>query len=112
MSEISISDAELQAYVDERLADDRRGEVERYLAAHAEESQRLAAYRAQGEKLRAAFAPVLDEPIPDRLAQASRPRGARLLRIAAAFALVALGMAAYGIASAVAVRYANWGNER
>ena len=28
------------------------------------------------------------------------------------FALVALGMAAYGVATAIAVRYANWGVER
>lgn len=91
MSEIAISEAEFQAYVDQRLHDDRRGEVERYLAAHAEDSQRLAAYRTQSEKLRAAFAPVLDEPIPEGLVQALRPRGAKLLRVAAAFALVALG---------------------
>jgi hypothetical protein len=28
------------------------------------------------------------------------------------FALIALGMAAYGAASVIAVRYANWGMER
>jgi len=28
------------------------------------------------------------------------------------FALVALGMVAYGVASVIAVRYANWGVER
>jgi anti-sigma factor RsiW len=91
MSAAPITEADLQAYVDARLPESRRAEIESFLAAHPEESSRLTAYRTQGERLRAAFAPVLDEPVPERLTQALRPRSARLLRAAAAFAFAVLG---------------------
>lgn len=91
MSQAPISEADLQAYVDARLPESRRSEIEGFLAARPEEAARLAAYRTQGERLRAAFAPVLDEPVPERLTRAVRPRSARVLRVAAALALTALG---------------------
>lgn len=91
MSATPITEADLQAYVDARLPESRRAEIESFLAAHPEESSRIAAYRTQGERLRAAFAPVLDEPVPERLTRALRPRSARVLRLAAAFAWIALG---------------------
>jgi anti-sigma factor RsiW len=91
MSALPIAEADLQAYVDARLPESRRLEVERFLDAHPEEAQRLAAYRAQNEELRSSFAAVLDEPVPERLMRALRPRGAVLWRAAAAFALLALG---------------------
>jgi anti-sigma factor RsiW len=91
MSETPITEADLQACVDARLPESRRAGIESFLAAHPEESSRIAAYRTQGERLRAVFAPVLDEPVPERLTRALRPRSARVLRLAAAFAWIALG---------------------
>jgi anti-sigma factor RsiW len=91
MSELPITEAELQAYVDARLPEGRCAEIDRYLAARPEEAQRVAAYRSQAEQLRGTFDPVLDEPVPERLIRAARPRRARVWRVAAAFALVGLG---------------------
>lgn len=91
MSTLPITESDLQAYVDGRLPESRRIDVEGFLGAHPEEGLRLAAYRTQSEQLRAAFAPVLDEPVPERLARALQPRRARWLRVAAALAFVALG---------------------
>jgi len=91
MSEISFTEAELQAYVDGRLPERRRAELEAYLAAHPEENARLAGYRAQAERLREVFAPVLDEPVPQRLAFASGPRRSRIVRVAAALGWIAIG---------------------
>ena len=91
MSELSFTEAELHEYVDGRLPERRRAELEAYLAAHPEEAARLAAYRAQAERLREVFAPVLDEPVPQRLTLASGPRRSRVVNIAASLAWVAIG---------------------
>ena len=93
MSESSFTEAELQGYVDGRLPEGRRAEVEAYLAAHPEEAARIAAYRTQTERLREVYAPVLDEAVPQRLALAVAPRRSRLARVAAAFAWIAVGVA-------------------
>ena len=82
-----ITEAELHAYIDGALPEARRGEVEVYLDRHPEDAERLAAYRAQDEALRALYDPVLDEPVPQRLLR----RPPRLMRYAAAVAWIALG---------------------
>ena len=69
MSQFPISEADLHAYLDDQLPAARRVEVEGYLAAHAEEAERLQAYRAQRDALRQLFDPVLDEPLPEALRQ-------------------------------------------
>jgi|SRR5688572_1137563 len=92
-----ISEADLQAYADERLAAERRAEVEAWLAARPEEMERIADYRRLHHELRAAYHPVLDEPVPEHLARlARRPRQWR--RLAGVAAWLALGMALGGIA--------------
>ncbi|MGH8673381.1 MAG: anti-sigma factor family protein [Burkholderiales bacterium] len=93
MSESSFTEAELQGYVDGRLPEGRRAEVEAYLAAHPEEAARIATYQTQTERLREVYAPVLDEAVPQRLALAVVPRRWRLVRVAAAFAWIAVGVA-------------------
>jgi anti-sigma factor RsiW len=70
----TVSEAELQAWVDGRLPSARRAAVDDYLAAHPQQAERLHAYRAQNVALRALFNPVLDETLPDALAQAPRRR--------------------------------------
>ena len=94
----SITEADLQAYVDGRLIDARRAEVEDWLAERSDEVARLAAYKELGERCRAAYAGVTAEPIPARIEQAwlPAPRGWR--RRAAVIALVLLIGAAGGAA--------------
>jgi anti-sigma factor RsiW len=62
-----ISEEELHAYVDDRLDAERRPAVLRYLQEHADVAQRIAAYSAQREGLRAALAPLAAEPVPPQL---------------------------------------------
>ena len=75
--ETQITDAELQAYADGRLGEERSRAVEAWLAARPEDAERVAAYRRLGEELRRAYDPVLDEPLPDWLARAPRRRNLR-----------------------------------
>ena len=62
-----VTEADLHAYVDGVLPTGRMAEVERYLAERPEEAARIAAYREHIEAIRRAFAPVLDEPVPDTI---------------------------------------------
>ena len=67
MSKLPITEADLHAYVDAELPDDRRAEVEDFLAAQPEEASRLFAYQAQKDALRQLFNPVLEESLPAEL---------------------------------------------
>ena len=67
MSKLPMTEDDLQAWVDGALPETRVGEVEEYLAAHPAEAERLHAYQAQKQALKAWFKPVLDEPLPERL---------------------------------------------
>ena len=96
-SELPITEADLQAYADGRLADARRAEVDAWLATHPHEVERLAGIRSQNEQLHALYDPVLDEPVPERLRDAAQraPRRRGLARVAGWMALgVALGVMA------------------
>jgi anti-sigma factor RsiW len=87
-----VTEADLQAYVDEQLPAARRGEVEAWLAENPVEQARIADYRRQNALLRTRFDGVLEEPVPERLAVAGRPRTRPLLRMAAAVAWLAIGV--------------------
>ena len=67
MSKLPITEADLHAYVDAELPDDRRAEVEDFLAAQPAEASRVFAYQAQKEALRQLFNPVLEESLPAEL---------------------------------------------
>jgi anti-sigma factor RsiW len=71
-----ISEAELHAYIDGQLTPERQREIEASLAQRPEEAQRVQHYRDQKRELRALFDPVLDEPLPQRVLDAARPRRA------------------------------------
>lgn len=92
MSNMTITETDLHAYVDGALPEARRTEVETYLAARPQETGRVQAYRRQNEELRRLFDPVLDEPAPERL---RLPLAARRrfspLRYAAVVAWIMLG---------------------
>lgn len=62
-----VSEMDLHAYVDGQLSDERRADVEAYLAEHPAEATRVEAYRQQNNALRALFDPVLQEPVPDHI---------------------------------------------
>src|SRR6185436_7659884 len=86
-----VTEEELHAYVDGELAADRRAAVERWLASHAEDAARVAAWRAQADAIRARYGAAADEPVParfdlDRLAR----QGRKWSRYAAAAAVAAL----------------------
>ncbi len=102
--ELPITDADLHAYADERLAAGRRAEVEAWLAAHPEDAERVASYRRLAEELRSFYEPVLAEPVPEQLEHAAsgkpRSRGARLrwrtLAIAATWTVFVAGLGVLG----------------
>ncbi len=62
-----IGDDDLQSLVDERLDAARRREVEAYLAEHPEARTRVDRLVDLGKEMRAAFAPIVAEPIPAQL---------------------------------------------
>jgi anti-sigma factor RsiW len=89
-----MNEVELQAYVDGRLEPERRAAVEAWLTAHPDEQERVAAYRHVNDALRAAYDPVLEEPVPTQL-QLRKPR---FRRFAVAAGLVAIGLTVGAIA--------------
>jgi anti-sigma factor RsiW len=87
-----IAEDDLQAFVDQALEPKRRSEVEAYLDGHPEAAARIRALVQQREALRAALAPVADEPLPPelnlaRLIEMRRRPFLPSLRIAAVAAL-------------------------
>jgi anti-sigma factor RsiW len=97
MSELPVTEADLQAYADGRLDDARRGAVEAWLAERPEEAERVAAYRELTEGLRDAYAPMLQEPTPERLVQLLRPK-AQWKRYATVAGWFVLGIAVGSVA--------------
>jgi len=90
-SELPITEADLQAYVDGRLAQARCAEVETWLATRPDEAERIAQLRGQRDALRAFYDPVLDEPVPERLTRlAARGPRARGFALAAGWAVLGL----------------------
>ncbi len=90
--ELPVTEAELQAYADQRLPEERREAVEAWLATRPEDSERVGAYRRLAEEMRALYDPVLLEPIPAGfLGGLARRRRRRIVAHAAGW--VALGAA-------------------
>ncbi|MBX3663243.1 MAG: anti-sigma factor [Burkholderiales bacterium] len=107
MSEIPVTESELQAHVDGRLPAGRAAEVEAWLAQHPEDAQRITAYRRQDAALRAAFDPLLAEALPPRLHPGVRKRTGLLRRYAAVAALMAIsGFAGWQLHALVAAERA------
>ena len=95
----SITDSDLHAWLDGELSAERRAPVEAWLQERPEEAARLRLWAADRDVLKLQFDALLDEPVPQRLADVvwSRVGGMRHApwqRWAAAFALFALGGAA------------------
>jgi anti-sigma factor RsiW len=91
-----VAEADLQAYADGKLPEERRAAVAAWLAAHPDDAERIESYRHLAEELRSTYQGVLDEPVPERLERALRPARAR--RVALVAGWIALGAALGGIA--------------
>lgn len=70
-----VTDADLHAWLDGELPEERRTEVERHLADNPDVARRFERYRAQRVLLGRAFGPLIDRPLPDSLTPpfAARP---------------------------------------
>lgn len=64
---IPVTEDELHAYVDNELPAERRGDVERWLAAHPDDAERVRSWREMAEALHARYDAIADEPVPHRL---------------------------------------------
>ena len=91
MTKPHISEADLHAYLDGELGAAQRAYVESHVAADPELAERLAAYSRINEAMRSQFDPILDEPVPDRLASRPRAQTRPWLRHVAALAWFAIG---------------------
>src|SRR3977135_161663 len=60
----SVREDELHAYVDDELPAERRGDVEAWLATHADDAERVRSWRAMAEALHARYDAVPDAPGP------------------------------------------------
>ncbi|MBM3546654.1 MAG: anti-sigma factor [Alphaproteobacteria bacterium] len=91
------NEAELNAYLDGELGPEAQAQVERHLAGDSEDARRVADYRAIQEAMHALYDPVLQEPVPERLAAATERRRSTVvawtMRIAAALVLLVAGAA-------------------
>lgn len=62
-----VTEADLHAWLDGELPDERQGVVRRHLDDHPEVARRFASYREQRALVGRAFAPLIDRPLHDRL---------------------------------------------
>ncbi|WP_374304158.1 anti-sigma factor [Ferrovibrio sp.] len=95
-----VTDAELQAYADDRLPAADRLRVEAWLIKNPEAAAKVAAWQDQAEALQQHFAPALAEPVPVAMAALfARPKRGEILlrqglRIAAVLCIAVLGAGA------------------
>src|SRR3954463_14561157 len=64
---IPVTEDELHAYIDNELPAERRGDVEAWLAAHADDAERVHSWRAMADMLHARYDSIADEAVPKRL---------------------------------------------
>jgi len=76
MNQPTITDADLQAYVDDRLPSARQADVETFLREHPDVAERVRAYAAQNAAIRTLHRETLDEAIPEHLLRAATGVGA------------------------------------
>jgi len=88
-----IKEGELHAHIDGELHAERCAEVEAFLAAHPEEAARARSYRRHKALLARAYGPLLERPVPARMAALALPPARR----------TALGWRRLAVAAAAAV---------
>ena len=96
MNHRPITEDDLHAYVDQALEPERRGQVAAYLDDHPDVARRIKAFAGQRDLLRAALAPIAEEPLPAalnlaRIIESRRRRPSRLGWAVAAMLLLCIG---------------------
>jgi anti-sigma factor RsiW len=96
MTHRPITEDDLHAYVDRALEPERRREVAAYLDDHPDVAKRVGAFTGQRDLLRAALAPIAEEPLPAalnlaRIIESRRRRPSRLSWAMAAMLLLSIG---------------------
>jgi anti-sigma factor RsiW len=104
---IPVTEDELHAYIDNELPAERRGDVEAWLATHADDAERVQSWRTMAEALHARYDSVADESVPKRLEierLVRQPRkwmaGAIAATLVAFIAGSGVGWMAHGVAAA------------
>lgn len=82
--ESPVTEDELHAFVDGELPSDRKTAVEAWLASHADDAARVAAWKAQADAIRSRFGSAVNEAVPSRLKVDSLLRSGRNWRAVAA----------------------------
>jgi hypothetical protein len=106
---VEISDQDLQAYVDGELTPDARARVDAAIAADPALARKVERERALRARLRGAFDPVLDEPVPARLqallepVPADRGRNGKVVDLAARRMRPQWAVPAYALAASLLV---------
>lgn len=95
MNHRPITEDDLHAYVDRVLEPERQAEVATYLAEHPDVARRISAFSDQRNLLRAALAPIADEPLPPQL-NLSRMIESRRRRLPVWWAVAAMLMLSFG----------------
>jgi anti-sigma factor RsiW len=95
MNHRPITEDDLHAYVDRVLEPERQAEVATYLAEHPDVAKRISAFSDQRNLLRAALAPIADEPLPPQL-NLSRMIESRRRRWPVWWAVAAMLMLSFG----------------
>jgi anti-sigma factor RsiW len=95
MNHRPITEDDLHAYVDRVLEPERQAEVASYLAEHPDVARRVSAFSDQRNLLRAALAPIADEPLPPEL-NLSRMIESRRRRLPVWWAVAAMLMLSLG----------------
>lgn len=93
-TEKTVTDSDLQAYVDNQLGPERRKDVEAYLQTHPEAAELVNDYRLLNQSIRNLYDPILDAKPPKRLQRIQAKRKTeshRLSRVAAASVWLAIG---------------------
>ncbi|HEX9808539.1 MAG TPA: hypothetical protein VGC25_02910 [Alphaproteobacteria bacterium] len=104
-----VSEAMIQAYVDDMLPPRQRLEVEEFLATHPEEARRVADFRAQNRGFHELYDHYLSEPLPDPV----RLLEERILRrLAGRRNIRALARVAATLAIAMAAAAGGWYGSR
>ncbi|SMH60780.1 anti-sigma factor family protein [Azospirillum agricola] len=89
-----VTEADLHAWLDGELPEERRAAVERHLADHPEEAQRVERYRDQRALMMRSFGPLIDQPVPDPLRPPFAARGEPASRFAGRGRMWAAALAA------------------
>jgi anti-sigma factor RsiW len=96
MNHRPIMEDDLHAYVDQALEPERRREVAAYLDDHPDVAKRVGSFAGQRDLLRAALAPIAEEPLPAalnlaRIIENRRRRPSRFGWAVAAMLLLSIG---------------------